>query len=85
MPSPSTIPMTPPSNVSVAASTRNCQRIARRVAPRALRKPISRVRLVTETIMMAMTPIPPTISAILDSTSITKKNAPVRLSKIPRT
>ena len=69
----------------MAASTRNCHRIARRVAPSALRRPISRVRLVTDTIMIAMTPIPPTISAMLESTSITKKNANVRLSKIPRT
>ena len=29
-----------------------------------MRMPISRVRLVTETIMIAITPIPPTISAI---------------------
>src|SRR5438552_1684364 len=63
----------------------DCQRTARRVAPIALRKPISRVRLVTDTIMIAITPIPPTRSAILDSTSITKKNANVRLSKMPST
>jgi hypothetical protein len=36
-----------------------------RVAPSALRSPISRVRSVTETIMMAMTPIPPTSRATL--------------------
>jgi len=35
--------------------------------------------------MIAMTPMPPTISAMLESTSITKKNANVRLSKILRT
>src|SRR2546430_1477408 len=79
------IPRMPPIKVSVAASTRNCQRTSRRVAPIALRKPISRVRLVTDTIMIAITPIPPTRSAILDSTSITKKNANVRLSKMPTT
>ena len=77
--------MMPPNSVSVAASTRNCHRMARRVAPSALRRPISRVRLVTDTIMIAMTPMPPTISAMLESTSITKKNANVRLSKILRT
>src|SRR5438132_11927956 len=77
--SPSRMPSTPPINVSVAASTRNCHRISRRVAPRALRTPISRVRSVTETIIIAMTPIPPTNTATLESTSITRKNAPVNL------
>ena len=33
-----------------------------KVAPRALRMPISRVRSVTETIMMFMMPMPPTMS-----------------------
>src|SRR5438132_8689071 len=60
VPIPRMIPRTPPIKVSVAASTRNCQRTSRRVAPIALRKPISRVRLVTDTIMIAITPIPPT-------------------------
>ena len=78
------MPSTPPINVSVAASTRNCHRISRRVAPRALRTPISRVRSVTETIMIAMTPIPPTSRATLESTSITRKNAPVSLLNTSR-
>src|SRR2546426_954627 len=82
--SPSRMPSTPPINVSVAASTRNCHRISRRVAPMALRTPISRVRSVTETIMIAMTPIPPTSSATLESTSITRKNAPVSLLNTSR-
>src|SRR2546422_6232928 len=82
--SPSRMPSTPPINVSVAASTRNCHRISRRVAPRALRTPISRVRSVTETIMIAMTPIPPTNRATLESTSITRKNAPVHLLNTSR-
>ena len=56
--------MLAPSEVIVTASTRNCQRIVHWVAPSALRTPISRVRSVTEIIMIAMTPIPPTISAI---------------------
>ena len=42
------------------ASTRNWRRITRGVAPSALRRPISRIRSVTETSMMFMTPIPPT-------------------------
>src|SRR2546425_1005824 len=82
--SPSRMPSTPPINVSVAASTRNCHRISRRVAPRALRTPISRVRSVTETIMIAMTPMPPTSRATLESTSITRKNAPVSLLNTSR-
>src|SRR3989449_7814492 len=82
--SPSRMPSTPPINVSVAASTRNCHKISRRVAPMALRTPISRVRSVTETIMIAMTPIPPTSSATLESTSITTKNAPVNLLNTSR-
>ncbi len=63
--------------VRVAASTRNCQRISRRLAPRALRTPISRVRSVTEIIMIATTPTPPTINPTLDSASMTRKNIPV--------
>ena len=36
--------------------------MTRGVAPSALRSPISRIRSVTETSMMFMTPMPPTIS-----------------------
>ena len=46
--------MIAPMPVSVTASTRNCQRIVPRVAPSALRTPISRVRSVTEIIMIAI-------------------------------
>src|SRR5438128_4543279 len=82
--SPSRMPSTPPISVSVAASTRNCHRISRRVAPMALRTPISRVRSVTETIMIAMTPMTPTSRATLESTSITRKKAPVSLLNTSR-
>ena len=58
--------------------------MSRRVAPSALRTPISRVRLVTETIMIAITPMPPTSSATLDSTIITRKNTPVILLNVSR-
>ena len=58
------MPIIPPVNVSVAASVRNCINISRRLAPKALRIPISRVRSVTEIIMIAMTPIPPTSKLI---------------------
>ncbi len=68
---PPIMPTTPPTRVSVAASTRNCHRISRRVAPSALRTPISRVRSVTEIIMIAITPTPPTINPTADSMNST--------------
>ena len=61
-PSPTSTPSVPPSPASTVDSSRNCCRIARRVAPMALRMPISRVRSVTDTSMMFATPIPPTTS-----------------------
>src|SRR5213595_1038208 len=76
-PPPTSIPTAPPTRVRVEASTRNCHRIARRVAPSALRTPISRVRSVTEIIMIATTPTPPTIRPMDESTSITRKNMPL--------
>src|SRR5205823_10662689 len=42
-PPPTSIPAAPPTKVNVEASTRNCHRMARRVAPSALRTPISLV------------------------------------------
>ncbi len=56
---PTTTPIAPPSNDSVVASVRNCRTMSRRKAPTALRTPISRVRSVTETSMMFITPTPP--------------------------
>ena len=72
---PSTIPSTPPTDVSAAASVRNWNNTSRRRAPSARRTPISRVRSVTEIDMMAMTPIPPTISAIDEMTTSAKNVA----------
>ena len=43
-------------------------------------EPISRVRSVTETIMMAITPMPPTSSATLEIAVITRKNIEVSWS-----
>ena len=74
---PVAMPTAPPTSVSVAASTRNCHMISRLVAPSALRTPISRVRSVTEIIMMATTPTPPTIKPMLDKTIMARKNIPV--------
>ena len=54
------IPINPPAKVKTSASNRNCTRMCRGRAPRALRRPISRVRSVTETSMIFITPTPPT-------------------------
>jgi hypothetical protein len=63
------MPSTPPASVRNAASSRNWTRISDRLAPSALRTPISRVRSVTEMDMTAITPIPPTMSAIDEMTT----------------
>ena len=57
---PSITPMTPPIRQSTIDSVINCMRMAELRAPSALRVPISRVRSVTDTVMMFMTPMPPT-------------------------
>ena len=59
-PIPRMTPMAPPIMESMAASVRNCPRMRRFLAPKAFFNPISRVRSVTETSMMFMTPMPPT-------------------------
>ena len=56
------MPSMPPSAGVVAASVTNRPRMTRSLAPSALRMPISRVRSVTDTIMMFMMPMPPTSS-----------------------
>ena len=61
---PTAMPIRPPRPDSVSASMRNWARMSRRRAPTALRMPISRVRSRTETSMMFMIPMPPTISEI---------------------
>ena len=48
----------------MVASVKNCIAISRLVAPSALRTPISRVRSVTDTSMMFITPMPPRKSVI---------------------
>ncbi len=63
-PTPRSTPIAPPRTQSMSDSIRNWSRMSRRRAPSALRRPISRVRSVTETSMMFMIPIPPTRSEI---------------------
>ena len=58
------MPIAPPMRQMITLSTTNCRRILLFVAPRAFLVPISRVRSVTETSMMFITPIPPTRSEI---------------------
>src|ERR1019366_3747973 len=62
--------------VRVMASTRNWPTISRRRAPRALRTPISRVRSVTLTSIMFITPMPPTSRP---SAEMAKATRPMRL------
>ena len=57
---PTAMPMKPPIELVTAASMTNWERIVRRFAPSAFRIPISRVRSVTETSMMFITPTPAT-------------------------
>ena len=60
IPIPSAVPARPPRADRLTASSRNWRRMSRVRAPTAMRRPISRVRSVTETSMMFMIPIPPT-------------------------
>ena len=62
----------------VLDSIRNCRITSRGRAPSALRIPISRVRSVTDTSMMFIITMPPTISEIDAITIITMKNVPLR-------
>ena len=54
-------PMAPLTIASSIPSTRKSIRIVRRRAPSAFRRPISRVRSVTDTSMMFITPTPPRV------------------------
>ncbi len=56
------MPISPLNSVSMIPSRKNCARMLRRVAPRAMRNPISRVRSLTVTSMMLITPMAPNAS-----------------------
>ena len=60
----SRMPSAQPKRLSISDSIRNCSMIVFRLAPMALRMPISRVLSETDTSMMFMMPIPPTSSEI---------------------
>ena len=59
------------------ASSTNCVRMFAGVAPMDMRRPISRMRSVTETSMMFMMPMPPTTSVITEKTSSSTPTIPV--------
>src|ERR1017187_6819044 len=86
---PARMPIRPPDAVRVMASSRNCQTISLRRAPTALRTPISRVRSVTDTSMMFITPMPPTSRPMDEITTMTRptelmswRNWPMTLSAL---
>ena len=56
------MPSSPPTRLMTIASIRNCSSTSEPRAPIARRRPISRVRSVTDTSMMFMMPMPPTSS-----------------------
>ncbi len=66
--------------LKIQASIKNCINTLPRVAPNALRIPISRVRSVTDTSIMFITPIPPTSKEIAAIPPNTLFNIPVKLS-----
>ena len=68
---PKIIPTIPPMSVRNAASARNCVMIAPVLAPIDFRIPIALVLSATDTSMIFITPMPPTIREITD-TSIKK-------------
>ena len=59
-PIPRITPIIPPVTLIMTASIRNWNRMCRPFAPMDIRRPISRVRSVTDTYMMFMIPMPPT-------------------------
>ena len=70
------MPTTPPKVDRVIDSVSTCDMMSRRLAPSALRSPISRVRSLTTISMMFMMTMPPTTS---DSDT-----TPIRIAKMPR-
>jgi hypothetical protein len=81
-PMPAAVPTLPPISVTSVDSVRNCARMVARRAPIARRTPISRVRSVTATSMMFMTPMPPTIRVIMPTAMATPNRVCVSSLKI---
>ena len=75
----------PPKRLRTTASTRNCISTSAPRAPMAMRRPISRVRSVTDTSMMFMMPMPPTSSdtpAMPASSAVIVRVVSVRMAAI---
>src|SRR5579871_4364254 len=72
-PEPKITPRIPPTALRVTASIKNWRRMLLRLAPMALRTPISLVRSVTLTSMMFITPMPPTRRPMEEITNIRRK------------
>ncbi len=70
-PIPKRIPISPPIMVIMADSDKNCIIIDPVFAPSAFQIPISLVRSVTDTSMIFITPIPPTIKEMAATREIT--------------
>ena len=79
----STTPMIPPRADRIADSVRNWIRTSLVLAPSAFRIPISRVLSVTDTSMMFMIPIPPTIREIAAIPPTAMESPPIMLSMLP--
>ena len=69
-PIPKRIPISPPIMVIIADSDKNCIIIDLVFAPNAFRIPISLVRSVTDTSIIFITPMPPTIKEIAATSEI---------------
>ena len=78
---PSSSPAIPPSAASSADSVRNWERMLRRVAPSARRRPISPRRSSTEITMMFAIPIAPTSSATAPRPSSSVVNWPLAAAR----
>ena len=75
-------PTMPPIKQISTASIKNCCKIFDLRAPIAIRTPISRVRSVTDTSIMFITPIPPTTKEITAILEIKSFMVPVLLSMV---
>ena len=82
MPTENNTPNKPPMRQISTASIKNCCKILLCRAPMAMRMPISRVRSVTDTSMIFITPMPPTTSEISAIDEISKVMVLVVLSMV---
>ena len=72
--------MTPPAMQIAMLSSRNCAVMSARLAPSALRRPISRILSVTLVSIMFMMPMPPTRSEIPATANAIRRKDDIVLS-----